>query len=225
MRETVEPTLDEHGYETHPAWGMISVHRSQVMGGPGNGAVLFDSDIPHHHVVTVRLHEARRKRDLNRDYKHAGRIISEVTFSEAQWATFIASTNMGSGVPCTIQWRESLENPLVPDMPYLPRLQESMAEVRGAAEAAIQQIRDAFEKVKEKPNKGNIRHLESMIDNAPSNMAFAARSLNEHTEKVVENAKADLEAFVLDRAAQLGLDPGEIGVPELTQGDQGDLDE
>lgn len=219
MRDVVEPTVDEYGYELHPAWGMISVFRSQVMGGPSDGAVLFDSDIPHHHVVTVRLHEARRKRELNRDHKMEGRVISEVTFTEAQWASFIASTN-SSGVPCTIDWREATGGP-VPRMPYAPRLQQSMEEVRGAAEHSMEMIRAAFEKVQEKPNKGNIRHLEAMIDNAPANMEFAAKSLSEHAENVVQRARADIEAFVVDKANQLGLDPGELagGLPELTGGD------
>ena len=110
MHETVEPTTDEHGYEVHPAWGMMTLHRGQIMHGGGHGAVLFDSDVTHHHVITVSLHEARRKRDLNHDHKMAGKRISEVVFSESQWAAFVASSGQGMGVPCTIEWREALED-------------------------------------------------------------------------------------------------------------------
>lgn len=216
MTEIVEPTVNEHGYETHPAWGMISVHRSQVM-GTGGGAVLFDSDIRHHNVVSVRLHEASRQRNLNRDHKMAGRVLHEVMFSEAQWASFIASTNQGNGVPCTIHYRGG---ELMPGMPFEPRLQESLDEVREAAEHSMEQIREAFEKVKEKPNKGNIRHLEAMIDNAPSNMEFAAKSLEEHAENVVQKTRQDIEAMALNEAERRGIDPATLGVrPELTSGE------
>lgn len=211
MREVVEPTQDEYGYETHPAWGQITLHRSQV--GP-KGAVVFDSDIRHHNVITVRLYEASRKRSLNHDSIHEGKVISEIEFSEAQFAAFITSTNT-SGVSCTIRYREGGRQ--MPEMPFVPRMQESMDEVRNAAEHSMQQIREAFEKVKEKPNKGNLRHLEAMIDNAPSNMEFAAKSLTEHAENVVQKSKADIEAMVLARANQLGLDPGEI-LPALEAG-------
>lgn len=52
------------------------------------------------------------------------------------------------------------------------------------------------------------------------NVAFAARSLNEHAENVVQRARADIEAMVLSKATQLGLDPADLGtVPQLETGD------
>jgi hypothetical protein len=55
----------------------------------------------------------------------------------------------------------------------------------------------------------------------PANMTFAAKSLSEHAENVVQRARADVEAMVLAKAAQLGLEPGDLGVslPQLSAGD------
>src|SRR5437868_8231795 len=133
MREIVEPTQTERG-EQHPAFGMIGA--SRVSHSPP-GAVLFDSDVQHQHYVVVRVRTAARRRDLNRDYLYADQQIVEVAMSEAQWASFVSSMNTGDGVPCTLTAR-GLEP--VPGMPYAPRLQESMDEVRSAGDEAMAMV-------------------------------------------------------------------------------------
>jgi hypothetical protein len=215
-REVVEPTKDEEGWERHPAWGMIGASRIQA--GPP-GTVLFDSEIRHGHYVSITLVEGARKRELNRDWLHGEKRIVQVDMSEAQWASFVSSMGRGAGVACTITSRES--QMIVPDMPFEPRLQESMDEVRGAADKALEKIREAFEVAQERPNKGNMRALGIAIANAPSNMTFAAKSMTEHTENVVQKARADLEAMVAAKAQQLGLEPADLGEvrPALSAGD------
>lgn len=210
-----EPQRAEDGAERHPAWGMIAA--SRVQAGPP-GAVLFDSDIRHNHYVTVRLAQASRRRDLNRDWKHAEEAVVEIAMSEAQWASFVSSMGIGSGVPCTI---EHVEGDRTPAFPYEPRLQESMQEVRGAADKALQEIREAFEAYEAHKVIANLRRLKYAIANAPANMAFAAESLSEAAEDVVVRTRADLEAAVAQMAERAGLDPGDVAatLPELTGGD------
>lgn len=215
-RKIETPHQNEHGYDVHPGWGLIGAHRVQT--GP-DGAVLFDSDIRHNHTVIVRISTAQRQRNLNRDWVGQEREFVEVEMSEAQWASFVSSMNTGDGVPCTIRRREG--DMVVPGMPYEPRLQESMAEVRGAAEAAKATLDEAFAAVEAKPTKANIRTLKFAIQNMPSNMEYAARSLGEHAENVVQRARADIEAMVMSKAHQLGLEPGDLGVsvPQLGPGE------
>jgi hypothetical protein len=208
-RETVLPTLDEHGDEHHPAWALIGASRVQ---SSAPGATLFDSDIRHQHYVVVTLRRATRKRKLNHDWLHPSsrQPLVEVAMSEAQWASFVSSMNVGNGVPCTLRTAEGDWN--VPGVPYEPRLRESMAEVHTATDKALEDIRAAFAKVKDKPNKGNLRDLEIALQNATPNVAFAAESLSKHAENVVQKARADIEAMVVAKAQQLGLEPGDLGV-------------
>ena len=215
MRERVAPTRDDRGHEVHPAWVVVGASRGSVS---PPGAVLFDSDIRHQHVISVRVSEAHRDRDLNRDWIFGGKTICEFTMSEAQWASFVSSMNSGPGVPATLEFRESADDPQVPGMPYDPRLAHSMDEVRDAALKAQEDVRRAFDAYKEKKTVGNLRSLEAMIDNLPSNLVFAATSLSEHAENVVQRAKADIEAFVVDKAAQLGVAPESVGTLELGEG-------
>ena len=95
-----------------------------------------------------------------------------------------------------------------------------MDEVHGAAAAAEEKVQSAFAAYVEKKNAANLRALEIAISHMTPNMDYAAQSLSEHAENVVQRARADVEAFVLQKARQLGLDPAELGgLPELTVGD------
>lgn len=216
-REIVEPTTtrvrDEEVEQEHPAWGMIGASRVS-----GSGAVLHDSDIRHQHYVTVKISTGSRTRHLLRDWLRPRKEIIEVALSEAQWASFVSSMNSGNGVPCTILFREGVGD--VPGMPYAPRLQESMDEVRGAAERAAEQVRAAFAAYEEKKSAANLRTLKYAIANMPANITFAAASLNEHAEDVVTKARHDIEAVVVEKAKQLGLDAGDLGITtaQLTEG-------
>lgn len=210
MAETVEPTRDGRGDEQHPAWALLGA--SRVQSSPP-GAVLFDSEVRHQHYVVVRLSRVSRKRGLHHDWLHGEGQVIELAMSEAQWASFVSSMNVGEGVPCTVLWEQGAA---VPGMPHESRLQESVAEVRGAADEALAQVREAMEAYKGKKTVANLRALEAAIANAPSNMAFAASSLTEHSENVVQKARADIEAMVTAKAKQLGLEPGVL--PELPVG-------
>jgi hypothetical protein len=199
-REITEPTTNKHGDEVHPSFGLISANR--VSAGPP-GVSLFDSEIRHQHFITVRIATASRKRDLNRDWLHRDEEFVEIEMSESQWASFVSSMNSGSGVPCTITRRE--DDLMVPSAPYVPRMEHSMNEVRGAAQDAMERVKEAFAAYKEKKNAANLRDLEIAVGHVEPNMVFAAESLTEHAENVVQKAKADIEAMVTARAQQLGL--------------------
>lgn len=220
QRHIEPPTHDKYGNEVHPAFGMISAGRVSIGGGPGSGSVLFQSDIKHGHTVRITISRATRKRDLNHDWVHSGQELIEVELSEAQWASFVSSMNT-SGVPCTLRRTEN--DVFVPGLEYQPRLAESMGEVKDAAVKAFGGIREAMqayekaieEKAGAKTIKEARRKLHYAIEHSGANMHFAAKSLVEHTENVVQKARADIEAMVFQEAARLGLEPGQAPLLEL----------
>lgn len=202
-KEIAPAGRDEHGDEAHPAYGMIGATR--VSHSPP-GKALFDSDVQHQHYVVLRIDRATRRRDLHRDWVHSsgfGKIV-EVAMSEAQWASMISSMNT-SGVPCTIQRTERDGD--VPGLDLDSRLDLSHRETREAAHRAFDEVKEAFEAVEEKPTKANLRALRARIENAPANVEYAAKSLTEHAENVVQKARADIEAMAMHKAQELGLDP------------------
>lgn len=211
-RATEKPTTTEHGDEAHPAWGLIGA--SRVSSSPP-GAALFDSDIQHQHYVVVRLSRATRKRDLGHDWQHGAEQLIEVAMSEAQWASFVSTMNVGQGVPCTIE-RVGRED--MPGVEYEPRLALSMGEVDNAAHKAMEEIQAAFDAYEESKTKANRDRLKYAIQNAPANMGFAAKTLSKHAENVVQRARADIEAMVVSKAEQLGIEPGDIADTHLLGG-------
>lgn len=208
-RDYLDPTIDEHGDERHPAFATIGAFR-----GSSTGTHLFDSDIVHQHTVRIRINQASRKRDHHTDWIHGEKELIEVELSEAQWASFVSAMNSGSGVPCTLRWTK--EDGPMPEFPHAPRLAETMAETHKAAEAAFEDIREAFADLEAastaKEKREAMNTLRARIKNATPNVDFAGRVLIEHAEDVVTKAKADVEAFVTMKARQLGIDPDPLSV-------------
>ena len=205
----------DNDFETHPSFAMARVNT--VHGNPG--AVLFDSDLRHSRYVILSISTAERKRDLNHDYIHARKELIEVSMSQAQWGALVSSFGT-EGVPCTI----SRQNGHLVEAPeFAPRLAESMAEVRSAADDATQEIAEAFAEFQKAFESGEgkkvlrekLGTLSARINNAPKNMEYAAESLTKHAENVVTKARADIEAMVAAAAAaQQGIEAP--AVPELT---------
>lgn len=139
--------------------------------------------------------------------------------SEAQWASFVSTMNVGDGVPCTI---ERVGAEAMPGVEHDPRLAVSMNEVGRAATKAVEEIQAAFSAYQEKRTDANRRTLEYAIANAPGNMSFAAKSLTEHAENVVQRARADIEAMVVSKAEQLGIDPADVADTKLLEGGDND---
>lgn len=216
VRNIVEPETDERGVEKHPAFCMISA--SRITSNPG--AVLFQSDIRHQNTVRVRIARADRRRDLHHDWVHDGQQLIEVEMSEAQWASFVSSMNT-SGVPATLRSTDTEWD--IPDLPYAPRLAESMAEVRGKAGKLFEQVKDALDeyetvldnKAGVKERRAALNKLHYTIHNSESNVSFAAKSLSEHAENVVQKARADIEAMVSQEATKLGIKSGNHKILEL----------
>jgi hypothetical protein len=198
----VPPEPNDRGdAEIHPAWGLINV--SRITSTPGS--VLFDSDIRHSHFIRLTVRRASRDRNLKHDWIHDhGPDLIEVDMSEAQFGAMISSANT-SGVPCTIRQTETNAN--VDGLHYDPRLAVSMAEVRAAADEIKDRLDAALKAVEEKPTKANIRSLRIALEGTKPNLDFAAKSLSEHAENVVQKARNDIESMVVTKAVQLGVDP------------------
>ena len=95
-----------------------------------------------------------------------------------------------------------------------------MAEVDRAAAKAADAVAQAFATYSEKRTAANLRSLEFAIKNMPANIAFAASSLTEHAENVVQRARADIEAMVIAKVQHLGLTEADLGsFPLLSAGD------
>ena len=175
----------------HPAFGSIRISRRS---GHAN---LFNSDFHHQHFISVTISRAKLFRDLSSDtvYNSNRDELVEVYLSEAQFATAITSMNMGCGSPCTINSfnRESVpgieEPPSRRDqfsnelLDRLDRAKAMLSETAAAIGAA------GLSKKKEAELLSLIGRVSADIG---SNLDFVAEQFDEHMEKTVEDARAEI---------------------------------
>lgn len=194
--------------ETHPAFAVVSVTRTS-----GTARSLFQSDLRHQDTITLTISEADRLRDLNYDRVHPTTELIKVEMSLAQWGAVVSSMGIGSGVPATLRRREGI--PMVPGLPYLPRIRKNLDEVNGAVDKILDKAAATFKTLSEAiEQKKGVRAIKEALRthgfslaHARNNADFAVTSLAEAAEFVVAQARADVEAHVLTAQRLTGQTP------------------
>jgi len=170
---------------------------------------LFNSEITHNHFISLKICQADRKRDLNRDWIHEGKIVTEVTMSMAQWGELVSSIGSG-GVPVTLNLVRAGKLQRTPRFPVDSRLSLTMDEARQTATKVFGRIKEAYDAYVDHKTVRNLRSLGAAITGVAPNIKYATDMMVEHAEDTVAKARADIEAMVDDRARELGIDPIQV---------------
>lgn len=196
--ETQEPTI-EGSYLKHPAFAQI--HASRVSQG-GGGKVLYGSEFLHAHYVTIRIETSRVKRAVASDHYSPDQSVVEVALSEAQWATFVSSMNHGSGTPCTLTWQAG--EGYLPRLPS-PRLEREQitADVKERLDRAVEALKEVKAHCK---TKAANEAADAAIREITANLPWVMKQFDEHTEKVIEKAKIEVEAYLSNAISRAGLE-------------------
>lgn len=202
MRERIQPVREDGGShddykETHPSYGKIG--GSRVSSTPGES--LFGSDFTHRNYIVIRIAHASLRRGVSNDWIHGNDQIIEVALSEAQWATFVSSLNMGDGVPCTLQYiaGEGLVPGIEPITDRRDQFNEEVGETLRDALTSLEELRDAA------PTKKLRDKAETAIMQLRSNLPFVVREFDSHAETTVERAKMEVNAYVTSAIQRAGL--------------------
>lgn len=197
--------------QEHPAYGVMRV--SRVTGGDCR---LFGSKIQHSNWMSIEISTASVERSLSQDWIYPRNVVVNVEMSEAQWATFVSSPGVGSGVPCTI--KTTLAGPMVRVEPMPEPEPEHDAACREFADRmdnAHNAFRQAQSMLKaaidtpgpvKKAELNRIYNLLHSLTNLKSNMHFAKEQFDRALEQSIEAAKADLDARITMTAQRLGMD-------------------
>lgn len=210
MRPEIPPTISkpEIGHSdsvaTHPAYAQIGA--SRVSGS----ARLYGSDFVHQNFVRIRISKSEMHRSLANDNPYgSNQSYIEVDLSEAQWATFVSSMNVGWGTQCTLRYRDREEIPGIA-APAEDRQQQFKREAAERAERAVAQMDelaaeiDAL-KVSEKQKNALKGRLTTARMQLTSNIPFVLDQFAENMEKTVEKAKVEVNAYVLNTIQRAGL--------------------
>lgn len=180
---------------THPAFAQIGASRVS-----GNAA-LYDSDFRHQHYMTISIRRSELHRGLNRDWHFGREEIIQVALTEAQWATFVSSPNMSSGVPCTLQ---HLHGKTIPGLPNpSERIDQFKEEMEARLARTIRRIDDLIAGAKTKAQAEAMRMLKQEL---LSNLPFIAKQFAEHMETTTEKAKQEIHGYMTSVLQRAGLE-------------------
>lgn len=210
--------VDDAYRETHPAYAVIGA--SRVQSSPG--ATLFGSDFRHSNYIVIRIGHADLTRGLSEDWvRGTGQQIVEVALSEAQWATFLSTLNVGDGVPATLRWLDGEVPGITPTTDRRGQLNEEIAGTLADAIRELEEVRDAA------PTKVLREKADHALTELRSNLPFVAQQFDRHAEKTIERAKVEVAAYVtgaIQRAGLAALAAGAAPVLELTSGEEIEVD-
>jgi hypothetical protein len=179
MREIQQPTVEhrsspgiEEDIVRHPAFAQIAV--SRVSGG----AMLYGSDFQHQHFVRVTIRASELHRSLSRDWAMGGKTYIEVDLSEAQWAEFVSSFNVGMGVQCTLVERN---HEMIPGLPKPERridqfegeARETLGDALKHLDKLVEQINEM--KISQKQKDQLIGHIRMSRQELVSNLPFVLK--------------------------------------------------
>jgi len=200
-------------YVKHPAYGMVAFHR--IQGNPGQ---LFGSHLDSHEgYIRLEIKEGAVDRSLHNDYYSSTTLSSIVTvdLSAAQFAALLTTMNVGDGVPCTIARRDGKMVERLPRRSVTEQ-QKMRKEFKETITESLSGLRKNESRLDELLNKKGalgvkdrkeIRELyKSMIRHLESNAKFSLDMFTEATEKVVTEAKANIDNFVTGTLTKLGLE-------------------
>ena len=200
---TLTPGSAHEDYiEEHPAYGVIGASRVSAGGGPYGGKALFGSDFAHKNHIVIRIGPATLRRGLSNDWVGGGRTpYVEVALSEAQWATFVSSLNIGDGVPCTVEWLSGKRVPSIARDDS--RREQNREEVNQTLADALAHI-DAV-MASTALRKSDRERLALAKQELLSNLPYVAEQFDRHAERTVERAKMEVNAYVTSTLMRAGL--------------------
>lgn len=201
----------------HPAQAVI------VVGRVSGGSYLFGSEARHQHFIHLDIHRAEVERKLADDWVHPTEKLVEVYMTESQWAHFVSSMNLGGGTQCTLRYLVGEGS--IPEMPQ-PKSKADQFEADLKAtladyESQMGHIRERINVmlVNGKAGKGDLNWLAHEMSilhgRLASNVGFVGQQFSENVEETLIKARQEIEAYFINRAIAVGLNP-QTETPPLT---------
>ncbi len=199
-------TNREKDTETHESFGTMVVTRSIN----GSDVQLFGSSIKHSSTVSMSISKADRNRHLSRDWIHPTDEIIEIEMSQAQFADMITSAGLGGGTPVTIRKIQGKRTEPVPGtsvrQKFSREFDKSVSDLKAQLESLENIAKDVLTKStsKKEERESLLREINRLSREVSSNIPYIAKSFNESIDKVVGEARQEIEAHYQDRVTSLG---------------------
>lgn len=194
--------------ERHESYGLIGFSRVSSTGGRN----FFGSSVKSSHYIELTIRHAHRKRNLSQYWYSPEEEIVELRLSPNQFAELLTTMNVGSGVPCTIQYVGRTKMDECPAIDQREKFeQEFTRDVKNANAKAkqlaadIAALFDTKGTIKQSDRTAVIEKLRMLMQEVENNMPFVQTQFNEAMDKTVAEAKGEVEAFVNHKIHSLGI--------------------
>lgn len=190
--------------QSHPSYGQICFNRTE-----STGERFYGSELSQRSYVSLEIHESEIYRSLNADRYHPRKNIIRLRMSNAQFAELITSFNRGSGTPCTIE-RIKGEGFDLPEAEsrkevHSREFQERMKAFASNNVNTMNEILELSKGLSAKRREEIKRKLQRINSEVASNIPFFADQFQEHMDKVVNDAKCEVEGYVENKIRSAGL--------------------
>lgn len=195
-------------YEKHDSWGVVGIYHQHH-----GGRQLFGSDITNHDTICLRIKTAQCSRELGRDWIMGDKSLIDITLSANQFADMLTNSNMGDGVPCTIEY--VIGKGHIKFQPQKPKLEIIEEERDNLAEKAVTNIHRSIDMVEELIEKKKISKTagEELLFNMNGALGslvgggkeFYKKQAKQELEKMVAEAKRQVQSYVDNKIYSTGL--------------------
>ena len=192
--------------EEHESYGLISFSRAQ-----SSGVDLFGSDIQHNSVIILEVKQAGLQRDLSRDWTYGRELIFRGFLSPSQFMETMTHLNQGEGTPITIEYVTGDEKPHRESPPVSNKREQFEAELDDHLAETIQMLDRLKESIKTQKGKKEVDLIKQQL---LSNLPFVEEQFSRQMDKTVTEAKAEVEAFAVNRALGTSAPPTLRELPE-----------
>lgn len=216
--EIIKNSNSHHGDEAeihiHPSFGLIGF--SRITGG---GHKFFGSDLKQDHFIELKIEQAEVIRTLSKewyspDHSDKNRGVVRVRMTSNQFSELITSLNIGNGVPCTI---ESINGEKVEELPkdtenrkdfVHKSFKQRMTEFAQRFSTSRKEVEELVKKkTLTKDDQHNLRILfESVQTELTNNIPFFMKCFQETSDKIVTEAKQEVENAILHKLTTLGFE-------------------
>lgn len=194
---------------THPSYGQVSFSRIST----GGKLAFYGSDLSVDHYIELRVATSELIRTLTDDRYHNIEKVIELRMTPNQFSELITSINMGEGVPCTL---ERYNGNKIKDLEIVEsrkdftqrqfqnRMRDFAKKLSSNKEIAKNII--AKKTLSKEDQKALIWQIDWIIQETSQNIPFFAECFQEQMDKVVMEAKSEVEAAILHKISTLGLE-------------------
>ena len=201
-------------YERHDSWGMVGIYHQHH-----GGRELFGSDVTNHNTICLKIKTAQCARDLGRDWIMGDKTLIEISLSANQFADLLTNTNVGDGVPCTIEY--TVDKGVIEYKPQKPKLEIIEEERDELAEKTVSDLESSIAMVKEliankKLSKSAGEELLSKMGGAYSSLVggskeFFKKQAKQEVDDMVTEAKRQVQSYVDNKIYSTGLNMLQAG--------------